>query len=490
VKGQESDSQTIRFSRLLPLLMAEAKGRPAQTAAAYERAVAALGGYVAGLGNGIGLTAGLLADWCAFMMIVGGIARKTVYTYINNISALYGALVKGGAVEESSGFADIKARLRGLDARLDGRGVTAADFSRLQGLVMGGGDEAGRDFVALAMLNPGLSAERIALLTKDDIPGLSADSQEIARRASGSSRKYVLPLGQGSKTPRQLRQAVDEMVTSLLGRHNIAVFGSADSTLRSYRAFAALSAGVSPAAVAALTGAPVGAHSLALCSAREDGAASEDVAAAQAAVIGQFAVEPRWHAMRLRPGVKFAEVTTRLDGASASGDGTDGSRMEFSLGADAGVIQFYYPCAEIARRTGKKLVYRSQPVISDIAFFRCRPSAIAPLFARVGDIAWCYRAADGSPATISTSAMHAFQTAVGIFTPDTSLYPLGAMELQPDDVVEVVGDLFAGYRGRVEGAAGEEGLPATVYRLIITGDNGLEWRVPVDRRLLIPRPTA
>lgn len=91
--------------------------------------------------------------------------------------------------------------------------------------------------------------------------------------------------------------------------------------------------------------------------------------------------------------------------------------------------------------------------------------------------------------------MHAFQTAVGIFTPDTSIYPLGAMELQPDDVVEVVGDLFAGYRGRVEGAAGDsasaaEGSPATVYRLIITGDNGLEWRVPVDRRLLIPRPTA
>ncbi len=231
------------------------------------------------------------------------------------------------------------------------------------------------------------------------------------------------------------------------------------------------------------------------------------------AAIGRLFLEndPRWYAMSLRPGVTFTDLSRRINLLN--------NTSPLAKGLD---IQLFYPCEEIARAIGKKIVIKQRPFIRNAVFFRARLTDIGRLFAKIGDLAWCYRqsARPGAPyADISQQQFERFQQTIASFTPDFEVAPTGELELREGDRVEILGGLFAGHAATVVEASdcvaverrrprlrpqskgnhgpSNESCEATedsrlkteestniVYRLNIIGDNGIDWRITVDPRLL------
>ncbi|MDE6695508.1 MAG: hypothetical protein K2K25_01375, partial [Muribaculaceae bacterium] len=180
-----------------------------------------------------------------------------------------------------------------------------------------------------------------------------------------------------------------------------------------------------------------------------------------------------------RPGVRFTQVCRRIQLLSTSATPPSGGW---------GAIELFYPSEEITRAIGKKIVTRQRPFIHSVVFFRAKLTDIGRLFARIGDLAWCYRqsARPGAPyAHISDTQFHLFQQTIARFTPDYEVAPTGELELNQGDRVEILGGLFTGHEATFDKAAKtEEGI---VYRLNIIGDNGFDWRIAIDSRLTDPK---
>lgn len=463
--NQTTDSHIYNLGSTISLLREKSAEYPAATSRNYLKAISAFEAFTSLYPTEDAVfSPTMLADWYVAMVITGR-TRKTALQYINSLSALCSALPS----EENglpTGFTYIKEKIRKLSDDMPDCSIDADNFARLLQLIrtadrLPDNLRLAAVIMVVLLINPTLTLSDISRFEKGSIDRIGSKIGELAEPYISPRRKYLFPLGQSEKTPKQVVDALESEILGLLRSRHIATFGSAESTLRSYWAYAAIMSGATPCdTVSTLGHTPSGLAALAVCPRNGSTAALPNVESL-------LLSNPRqWHAMRLRPGVRFASLTERLDtlpGASP---------------------ELFYPCVEIARRIGKKLIYSNRPLITDIVFFRSRMTEIPALFRHIGDLAWCYREsnADGSPyATIPDASMLEFQTAIGLFTADMDLYPIGAIDLQPNDIVEVVGDMFMGRQGRVEGTV--PGQP-TIYRLIIWGDNGLEWRADVDSRLI------
>ncbi|MDE7141702.1 MAG: hypothetical protein K2O33_02255 [Muribaculaceae bacterium] len=322
------------------------------------------------------------------------------------------------------------------------------------------------DLLLFSLLNRGMDLSDVARLKRSDLDAFGLESRRVAARHTEPRRKYVFPLGQSVKTDKQLDDYVGRLVSRLLVYRNIELPGTASDAARCYWAYAAMRFGASGGMVVGTLGRrPAGMPVLGLCEHGGEIPAEHQDALAQA-VAALFVDNPNnWYAMRLRPGVKFSSLERRFD----------------ELGDLVMRPELFYPCDEIARRVRKRLVYEQKPVLPDIVFFKSRVTDILPMFAKIGDIAWCYKH-DGSYAAIPKGAMERFQRTIGKFTPDYEVGPAGAIELRKGDRVVVVGGPFAGQEGEILDE------PGIIYRIRLFGDaNDIEWRVN-DPRLITKRP--
>ncbi|MCM1378728.1 MAG: hypothetical protein NC190_01315, partial [Bacteroides sp.] len=173
-----------------------------------------------------------------------------------------------------------------------------------------------------------------------------------------------------------------------------------------------------------------------------------------------------WYAMQLRPHVSYQALTERV---SASG---------ITLSAT------YYPTEEIYRRTRKRLVACTRPVVAGLLFFQARAAQLTDLFAAVGDLAWGYRQTRSprSPyARIPAAQIDCYRRTIGSFTPDMDILPAGATPLRPGDRVEIIGGEFMGHTATVA-----RQLSRTIYRLKLLGSNAIEWVVDLPTPLITP----
>ena len=169
--------------------------------------------------------------------------------------------------------------------------------------------------------------------------------------------------------------------------------------------------------------------------------------------------------MRLRPGIKFNRLTERL---------SEIDEQYFKP-------ELFYPCNEIAKRIKKKIVYEEKPILPDIVFFKSRVTDIQPLFNKIWDLAWCYTDG-GTYASIPKKAMENFQRAIGMFTPDYEVGPVGTIPLRKGDKIVVVGGAMAGRQGEIIDETWDE--QNVIYRIMLWGDyQNIEWRVN-DPRLI------
>ncbi|MDE5793899.1 MAG: hypothetical protein K2I08_04190 [Muribaculaceae bacterium] len=352
------------------------------------------------------------------------------------------------------------------------------------------------------------------------------NSSLIVNRSSLKKPRYLFPLRQSYRTPKQLQSHVNGIVNALFRRARLPQATNPQVIIDSLWAYAALRAGI-PASelVAHLGTAPLGLPILrlsAVASPENATGLSQDETPAplrfQRAIsadggeasgldkenfaplreIGKIFLDnpPQWYAMSLRPGVRFTQVCHRIDQLYSS----NAQRTTHDAPPE-----LFYPSEEIARAIGKKIVTRQRPFIHNVVFFRAKLTDIARLFSKIGDLAWCYRqsARPGAPyAHITEAQFRLFQQTIAQFTPDYEVAPTGELELTEGDRVEILGGLFAGHEATLEGKLSSfpasdlvtEGTPCpsphvnnnTIYRLNIIGDNGIEWRINVNSRLLQP----
>lgn len=404
------------------------------------------------------LCMGSLSQWVV-NLLSKGLKVSTLMLYINNISGLLKYAEQEGLVAKTDAFKQLR-------KQIDGRNIEPlmqiAQAQRVLRLAMRPANLFA-DMLLVSLSNGAMPILSVAKIKNADVAQLDENSREFAVRNQKSGYSYVFPLDQGNLTRLQLQRKVESGVAEVLKSLDIPIVGNVDDTVKTLWAHLAMMVGGAPSEIVGrLGGVPRGLPALALCAPHEYCESSLDADVAHLLLNNPL----QWYAMKLRRGVEIDEIKARK----------------------AQIAEIFYPCEEIIRRVGKKMKQETRPVLPDVAFFRSRQSEILPIFAKIGDLAWGYKYFDNGQsryAVIPQSEMDSFQRAIGQFTADYDVAPIGGLSPQEGDKIQVVGGIFAGKEFEFEGA--NECDTATIYRLRILGDNGIEWRIKSDARMTTKR---
>lgn len=413
-------------------------------------------------------------DWLVWLR-VRDLSVKTAFSYLKAVSGLYTKAVKAGLMPPTEVFRNVKARLRADDGILWEDGINREDFDRFSNFAKAAVSKdkdvpVAADIVILSLLTGCKPITEVAKLKAADMTDNSEPVVSLLRRRmADSSRQYIFPLRQSRRTPRQLRDDVCGLVARLFSGRNIRIRGSLDETVSAYWAYAAILSGVKPHDVASFLGVPPpGFRILELYKDYPRRAVPPtDIIRAAARM---FTVNPlRWYAMHLRKRVTFEDIKRRF------------AQLEGKLQPP----EMYYPCEELSRRVGKKIVFGEKPIIRDIVFFRSRVTDLFPLFSHIGDIAWCFTTGGKGTvyAAIPQKSFEEFQATVGRFTSRCSR-ALAEDSLKKGDEVVIVGGSCKDVRGEVLKIEkeGPEGIIS--YLIRVFNDLTDNFRVSVDARQL------
>lgn len=439
----------------------------------YNKAFVYLNSFVAGSDtNFVDPGERILEEWCLFLFSLG-MKQTTVSHYIDIVSALYKSAVQAEIVPKTDVFKRFKSRVFKNEMIQPVRVLTEEEYARLRNFILIANklpQEVAMyvDIFAAALISGCKSAGDIAWLKKDELSELPSQAISILERYVEPGRKYVLPLQQSKFTERQMEKHLDDKILELFKSRGIPVIGNLRETLRSYWSFAAIKCGYGPAHIRAV----LGRLPLALPGMKPVGFAAEEISESDirsiTTTVGEaFLFNPvGWYAMKLRKRVTFEELQRRV------------GELEPSLRP----LELFYPVRETVRMMGGKRVVLRQPLMPDTVFFKSRQIDILPLFVRLGDISWCYRnTRKGEYARISRDEMELFQRAVGHFTSDYEVGAVGSLQPKPGDTIKVIGGIFGGKEGELLKII-EQSESDVIYRLLITDDQGVEWRVGIDSR--------
>lgn len=417
------------------------------------------------------LTEDLVSDWLS-AMLAESYTCKTIGYYLKNLSALYGKAVSEGLARESRLFATLRHRLDELGSQSVAERASDRELvSKIRRLGEDSTPRLHHDVVLFAILAGGLSFDKLAEYKKADYQGDNEVALAIIERNASPRRKYLFPLRQSQQTPAQLRRYIAALFNTAFADIRLAESVTPDVAAHIWGRVAMDECGVSPAeAVACLGCRPQ--DNPAYLFARDIALDDDEKALIRERVAARLTDNPaQWFAMRLRPGVSGDRLRERLN----------------LLPQGLSAPEIYYPSEEIARRVGRKIIREERPVVPGLVFFRTRLGDVGPLFAAIGDIAWCYRVGRGAYAVIPPAQMFVFQQTIGLIAPGTELSPIGTTPLAPGDRVEIIGGSFIGLRGIVAGEHTPKSGPSTgrtLYRLLLPDTNGIEWTVTTPQELL------
>lgn len=473
--GYSADNQCLNNEGLLAFFRVKVEELETSSIKSYRKALASLYSFLASRTGDADLNRDeTLADWFVHLFMKG-VSFKTSCLYLDIVSGLYTNALKEGVVTGENPFGRFRTKVRTTGDAVWSNGLGEQDFRRVMHTTKAAERQNGEralatDLLLFSLLNGCMDLGRIARLRKEDIGRFDGESAAVLRRRAVPKRKYVFDLSQSDRTPRQLEKFIAGLIQNLCLLRNLPMTGTVKETIESYWAYAALKCGASGSdIVAALGAAPKGIPVLSLYGRPETPTTvSRDLSDEIGLLFIGNAL--RWYAMRLRPRVRFEEIEARLE----------------QLEGEVNRPQLFYPYDEIAKKTGKKIVMENKPVISDVAFFRCRVTDIFPLFCKIGDLAWCYTSSGrpGSPyAVIPEDNFRKFQETIGHFTSEYRVAPMGTMVPREGEKVVFLGGLFGGQEidiSKVEEAAGA----SNIYRLSFDSQNGIDWKITVDKRLV------
>lgn len=479
--AESPEIETITFSDVLDFLESEeASSASMSTRNARNKAIAALRQFVASTQTvDFRATMLQLSDWYADM-IFRGLTPKTASYYLDTVAAIYSGICKSYSRPVPDSFSSIKEHLRRFDAAIWRVGITNSHIVRLRSVVanvsrLKSGERLAADIMILSIINGCMPLKRVAMLRVNDSETLSAESDIIIRRNIDARRRYIFPLDQSLFTQRRVEINVEKQVGDFMLSRNLTPSLPASQAIAGLWAYIALSCGYTASdVISALGFTPALLPFLTISRPATLERSSESQSTAINAAVTDALIDnrPQWFAMRLRPGATFEQLQTRLQTIDVA------IRPEI-----------FYPNREIARRIGRRLVYRNQPFIADIVFFRMSATDIPELFRNIFDLAWCYRTAPGAAgryAVIPAHQMQIFQLAIGHFTDAYTVAPIGTLPLRPGDRVEILGGLLSGTTATLSAVTALSTEPdgTTIYRLLFPDSRGIEWRVDLDARLL------
>ena len=324
------------------------------------------------------------------------------------------------------------------------------------------------DLLLFSLVNGALPVEEVAMIKKGDTDKYNNEvSRLIITRNQSPRREYVFDLRQSYATPRQIRSAIAEGLKLLWEKIDIPADADPHDAVRSLWAACAMSGGATASEALGCVGGPAPYAVPSFCIPADD---IPDTRLWDNAVHSMIAHElPVWYAMHLRKGVDFDDLRKEI---------ADRVRP---------VPELFYPSETVKRRVGNKTVFEEHPFISRTAFFKSRQENILPMFALIGDKAWCYRVTNtpGAPyAAISSRDMRRFQAAIGVFTPDIEIHPLGELTPHPGESVIIIKAGFENREGEVEEVISDGST--TLFRIKLSTDQGYEWRMDLDARQIQP----
>lgn len=416
----------------------------------------------------------VIEDWVIWIS-QHNLANKTISHYCDYLSGMYSAAVKNELIEPNDGISRIRSKIKYIDSISQDSIISTEKITKFLSLIKKNGTSNSAitlfsDILLMSLVNKCMPISSVVMLKRVDISRMSMETQTIAMRHMESKRKFVFPLNQSRHTPIQLQKIIYTKLAYEFYRYDIPLINnSIEESIRSIWAFVALECGAFPSDIVASLGCvPAGVPILSLCTQRN----SCSVTGFESKIAKFFLDNPlQWFAMRLRPGVNINQVKKRLS----------------VFRSEIGNVEIFYPCEEIAKKIGKKLIYNNRPIINDIAFFKSRTTDIYPMFCHISDLAWCYKNNNDSTSTyavISQESMRRFQIAIGQFTSDFEIAPIGTFEIKEGEKVVIIGGSYAGNEAEVERVLIQQTPKKIIYRVSFLGNNGIEWRVNVDSRMI------
>ncbi|MDE6009730.1 MAG: hypothetical protein K2G90_11040 [Muribaculaceae bacterium] len=445
-----------------------------RTAVAYQQAINILENFLAGTERvhtrEISAAEALQNPDFIIYLALQGYSYKTTRHYLDILSSLLNKYNTAIERNLSDSATSLKNSLNSLSPALWDNAFSDETFRRLLAVTKNAANQTGltavaTDILLLSLLNSAMPIEKIALLKISDAAALSPESSDIVRRNTDPKRRYIFPLDQSRRTPRQLTDYVEEIMRNLMRLRNLPQYGSIDQTLRTFWAYTALRAGIKSTDIVATAGTTAGFPALSCVAPQSDDGQPLSEPPQEIAEI--LLSNPRkWYAMRLRPYTTFKDLTSRLQYL----------KQEKKLLPPP----LFYPSDEIARKTGKKIQFETKPVIRDIVFFNSTVTDILPLFSKIGDLAWCYKndgAYGNTYAAIPARSFERFQQTIGHFTPDYEVAPIGTIPHRPGEKIEIIAGPYANKEATLISIE-----KSTLYRCYLIGDNGIEWKISVDPR--------
>jgi len=471
-----TETEIDSSSALLEFLWSYPSQLSHSTANAYNKSIRS---FIAFAGDDIYITDNAFpdtipGDWFVDM-IMSGLSVKTASYYFDNLCSIIKAAANKGLTRHPEIFRKTKERIRNYRQSENTVNITEEDLKRLQLMIRTADRQTGElavytDLAIISLLDPSLNIQKACTLRKDDIDSLSLECKSIAARHLDNRRSYIFPLGQADKTRNQLYRRSNDKILTLLRYRNLPIAHDAQTSLDTLWVYAALRSGLRASTVAATI--PDAARNIPLLEIAEAAPADDySIPHIYDSVSHTLVDNPVcWHVMHLRHGIRYGSLERRFEACKES----------FTIPAT------FYPSEAIARKIGRKLVYKDRPLIPGIVFFKTRATNISTIMRHVGDIAWCMRdpsRRDRPYAVISQQAMDTFQQVIGKFTSDTRLYPLGTIQLKPEDRVIIIGGDYSGTEAIVEKVP-KETQGDIIYQIRFIDDTGFEWHIPKDQRLL------
>lgn len=203
-------------------------------------------------------TAAMLEEWCVFLYYCG-FQTKTVAHYLDIYSALHKAAAEAGLTEATGLFKLVKAKVKNGDFEKMTGSFSTDSYNRIQKLITLSDKLPGEmgmyiDIFAVSVLLGCRLLKDVAMLKKSDIGAQSTQVATILERNSASSRQYVFPLAQSSRTPLQMQKFLETEISSVFQSRGIKPVGSVQETARSFWAYTAMKRGVALADIYAVLG--------------------------------------------------------------------------------------------------------------------------------------------------------------------------------------------------------------------------------------------
>lgn len=319
------------------------------------------------------------------------------------------------------------------------------------------------------LYNPSVSLSDIVNLTFDTAPRFCPQTDDIINSFDSShGRKYLFELKQGKSRPHEIvRNLTTQLQSVLLSAGMQFSNGFSKASITSLWIAAALKSDIEIRSIrACIASVPSEYTALSIVSKNDIGNfTKEAIICCVADHINNYA--NRWFAMKLRQGVSIDDIKESI---------------EEKLPGRLNSMTLFYPTRTEVFKEGRKRIEKETPYLPNVLFFKTQANKVKPLFANIGDLAWCFRSSnspDSDYAVIPHSQMTLFQQCIGRFTQDIKMELVDARPiLEKGRRVRVTGGIMAGYEGEILDM--EEEPDKRVFFLSITENLQARWTAHVE----------